>query len=225
MTAPNTTDIFSDDFAARAELLRRLQEETQVLKSENVIKAFQVVDRRQFVPEDYQIESYEDYPLPLPGGQTISQPTTVAFMLELLAVEFGQNVLDVGAGSGYTTALLAELVGDEGHVLGVEVIPELVAFAKERLSEYPQVDIALSHVGATDYPGAPFDRILVSAAATDVPEWLINQLLPGGIMVLPIGEALTKVTKHTADDEEKEDGLDYNLEEFPGFSFVPLQEE
>jgi protein-L-isoaspartate(D-aspartate) O-methyltransferase len=145
-------------------------------------------------------------------------------MLELLDVEVSQNILDVGAGSGYTTALLAELVGGKGHVLGVEVVPDLVALAQEHLIGYPQVDIALSHAGATDYPGAPFDRILVSAAATNVPEWLINQLLPGGIMVLPIGEMLTKVTKHTTDDEEAEDGLNYKIEEFPGFTFVPLQE-
>jgi len=106
-----------------------------VLKTKAIIDAFQAVDRIDFVPLKYLDEAYGDYPLPIGYGQTISQPFTVAFMLELLQPQKGDKILDVGSGSGWTTALLAHIVQEEGSVRGIELIPELVAFGKKNLNK------------------------------------------------------------------------------------------
>ena len=120
----------------REELIEHLQSGTRVLKTPRIRAAFEAVDRADFVTSGYLPEAYEDYPLPIGAGQTISQPSTVAFMLELLEPAEGQNILDIGCGSGWTTALLAHVAGGKGSVLGLERIPELVAFGGENLSKY-----------------------------------------------------------------------------------------
>ena len=107
-----------------------------VLKNSNIIEAFEKIDRADFVLEEHKLESYEDHPIPIGRGQTISQPTTVAFMLELLSVQKGDKVLDIGSGSGWTTALLSELVGSTGEVFGVERVSELVEFGSKNLAKY-----------------------------------------------------------------------------------------
>jgi protein-L-isoaspartate(D-aspartate) O-methyltransferase len=210
----NTSDIFSDDFSSREELLRRLKEDSRVFSNPRIEKAFEAVDRKKFVEVDYSIEAYEDYALPIRGGQTISQPTTIAFMLELLDVEPGHTVLDVGSGSGYSTALLSELVGEKGKVIGIEVVPELVEHGATNTQEYPQASIYSVKPGFNTNTQGPFDRILVSASVEKLPEELVNQLKEGGVMVVPVGDVLTHVIK-------KEDDLE--IKEFPGFQFVPFK--
>lgn len=135
-----------------------------------------------------------DGPLPIGHGQTNSQPRTVAEMLRLLAVGPGQRVLDVGSGSGWTTALLAHLVGPAGQVLGVEIVPELVELGAANLSATQQdwANIRAAVPGVLGLPEhAPYDRILVSAVAPRLPEALVAQLAPDGRLVIPVdGEML-----------------------------------
>lgn len=187
-----------------------------VLRTTAIIQAFTKIDRKDFVPEKLKSFAYDNNPLPIGEEQTISQPYTVAFILELLSPHKGDKVLDVGSGSGYTTALLAEIVGTSGRVIGIEIIPKLVTFGKKNLSKYnfPQAKIrqAIDIVGAPDE--SPFDKILVSASAKEIPKSLIEQLKKGGHMVIPIGEAIWKINK-------KEDG-GLEIKKYEGFNFVPL---
>ncbi len=153
-----------------------------------VIAAMADVPRARFLPDDVRSHAALDQPLPIGHGATNSQPWTVQFMLELLRVPEGAAVLDVGSGSGWTTALLAELVGPKGSVLGVEVVPELVAFGRANLAglNLPWARIESATAGQLGAPeSAPFDRILVSADAHEIPAELEQQLAVGGRMVVP----------------------------------------
>lgn len=202
--------------STRKELMRHLKEDTKVFENKDVEKAFEAVDRKDFVTEDCGVECYEDYALPIGYGQTISQPTTVAFMLELLSPKKGNVVLDVGSGSGFTLALMSYMVGTGGKVTGTEIVPALIEFAKRNLSKYKLDNIKIfkteKEIGHKE--GAPYDRILVSAASTKIPEELLSQLKVGGVMVIPVNNSIFKVTKRNKDEFDKE--------EYPGFIFVPL---
>ena len=186
-------------------------------KNEKIMyRVFKKIKRADFVRKGYQAEADENYPLPIGFGQTISQPFTVAFMLELLESQKGNKVLDVGSGSGWTMALLANLAGETGKVFGVEIIPELVEFGRRNLAKYnfPNAEIvqAGAELGLTSE--APFDRILVSAAAEEVPKTLLRQLKSPGILVLPVRNTIIQIKKDTAGK--------ISQREFPGFVFVPL---
>ena len=187
-----------------------------VLRSASVIGAFSDIDRALFVGLENREIAYADRPLPIGHDQTISQPTTVGFMLELLGAQLGDRALDVGSGSGWTTALLAHIVGPQGSVLGIERIPDLARRSREHLAAIGAKatvrDATPGVLGAPD--DAPFDRILVSAAADDVPDGLVRQLRIGGVMVLPVRESVVHVER-TGDDE-------VTTQEYPGFAFVPL---
>ena len=198
------------------ELVRYLKEQG-VLKKEELIRAFYAIDRKDFVPAEYQKQAYEDYPIPIGGGQTISQPHTVAFMLELLEPKSGEKILDVGSGSAWTTALLAHVVGKEGEVIGTELVPELVKLGKKNLLKYsfPHARIEQAKKGVLGFlKHALFDRILVSATASKIPEELLNQLKEDGVMVIPIEETVLRIQKISGKEPE--------IQRFEGFSFVPL---
>jgi protein-L-isoaspartate(D-aspartate) O-methyltransferase len=186
--------------------------------SENIIKAWKAVKREDFLPLDQQDKASLDIPLPLGWGQTNSQPSTVAFMLELLQPQTGGRYLDIGSGSGWTTALLAEIVGPKGLVCAIEMIPELKEMGQVNLEKagYSSDNIKLfvgdGCLGRSDC--APFDGILVSASANTVPKELKLQLGIGGRLVVPIKNEIRKIIRIS----EKE----FQTETFPGFVFVPL---
>jgi len=187
-----------------------------ILQSPEIIDAFSAVDRKYFVPNTIIEHTYVDAPLSIGNNQTISQPSTVAFMLEHLVSQEGDMVLDIGSGSGWTTALLCHIVGEEGRVIGLERVDTLVEQGKKNLSQvnlhsHCYIQKAGEKLGL---PGKKFDRILVSASAEQIPEELFSQLNIGGVLVIPVGRSIFKFTKISEFEVEKE--------EFYGFVFVPL---
>ena len=185
------------------------------LKSKNIIDAFKQMDRVNFVKDDYCKDAYEDFPLSIGYGQTISQPTTVAMMLEMLKPSKGQTILDIGSGSGWSTALLSFIVGEEGFVTGLERIDSLVEFGNKNLKKYKINNAKIIHANdELGLVGEKFDSILVSAAADKLPLELLEQLKIGGKLVIPIQNSIYEITKKENDKFEK-------IEHF-GFTFVPL---
>ena len=159
--------------------------------------AFAALPRADFLPAQVRSRAAYDGPLRIAAGQTNSQPRTVADMLRLLDLRPGQHVLDVGAGSGWSTALLAHLVGPTGSVTGVELEPELVAFGRANLAatDQPWASISQAVSGVLGVPdGSPYDRILVSAEARDLPSELVDQLGDDAIMVIPVAGTMLRVT-------------------------------
>ncbi len=184
---------------------------------ERLRDAFAAVDRRRFLPEHQRAAAGEDRPLEIGFGQTNSQPTTVANMLRLLDVHPGQRVLDVGTGSGWTTALLGHLVGPEGRVVGVELVPELARWGAENLAAFalPWATIQEAGPGVYGVPGSgPYDRILVSAGAEELPHDLVEQLSPDGLMVIPVRSVMLTVRRRPDGGAE--------VEEHGAYAFVPL---
>jgi protein-L-isoaspartate(D-aspartate) O-methyltransferase len=197
-------------------LLIQYMLQTGYLKSERIADAFKAIDRKDFVIARDKLSAYEDRPLQIGYGQTISQPSTVAFMMESLDAKPGDKVMDVGSGSGWTTALMAYIVGRYGSVLGLEIIPQLVKFGRGNLSKYDlnnaQINRASKTVGAPN--SGPYDRILVSAATDSVPMALLDQLKSGGRLVIPVMGAIEVI--------EKRDDGSLSQEAHQGFMFVPL---
>lgn len=158
--------------------------------------AFAAHPREGFLPARLRSQASYDGPLSIGAGQTNSQPRTVADMLRLLDVRPGHRVLDVGAGSGWTTALLASLVGPTGSVFGVELEPSLVAFGRLNLAAtgQPWASITASTAGVLGVPElSPYDRILVSASPLSLPSELVDQLAADGVMVIPVAGTMLRV--------------------------------
>jgi protein-L-isoaspartate(D-aspartate) O-methyltransferase len=179
-------------------------------------EAFEATPRAGFLPRAERRFAEVDRALPIGWGQTNSQPTTVRNMLALLDVRPGDRVLDIGSGSGWTTALLAHLVGSEGAVVGVEIVPELVERGRANLarSDRPNASIraALEHVLGLPEE-APFDRILVSAGAETMPEQLTDQLAEDGVLVVPVAGVMHEVRRNADGVQDRTHGH---------YSFVPL---
>lgn len=202
-------------------LVRKLINEGY-LKTPKIIEAFRQIHRRDFLLDEMKDDYLEDIPLSISYGQTISQPLTVAFMLELLQPEEGDRVLDVGSGSAWTTALLAHIVGEEGRVYAIERIPQLKSFGEENLKKYNFKNVEVfcgdGSRGLSEF--APFDKIQVAAAAKkEAPSALLDQLELNGRLVIPVGgnsQDMVLFVKKTKDEFEQK--------RFPGFQFVPLIE-
>jgi len=192
------------------------------LKTERIISAFLKIKRKDFLPKDLENLAKLDGALPIGFGQTISQPLVVAFMIELLQPKEGEKILDVGSGSGWTSALLAEIVGEKGKVIAIERISKLVEFGRKNVEKYNfvkerRVKFVLGD-GSKGYEiEAPFDKILASACAKSLPLAWQKQLKIGGRIVAPIENSIWLFIKRKENVFEEK--------EFPGFVFVPLIEE
>lgn len=185
---------------------------------DRVDAAMATTDRRLFLPRRERRYANQDRPLPIGLGQTNSQPRTVSAMLRLLDVPEGARVLDVGAGSGWTTALLSQLVGAEGSVLGVELEPSLARWgaANLRSAGVGRAELRAARPGVLGWPEeAPYDRILVSAAAAELPDALVAQLNVGGAMVCVVQWTLLRVVLGP--------GGTPVVTEHGQYSFVPLR--
>jgi protein-L-isoaspartate(D-aspartate) O-methyltransferase len=184
---------------------------------DRIAEAFSAVPRRMFLPRGARWRAGLDAPIMIGHGQTNSQPRTVEAMLRLLDVRPGDRVLDVGSGSGWTTALLADLTGPTGEVLGVEIEPDLVAFGAANLAQSGQpwasITRADRHVlGRPEH--APYDRILVSAMADELPDELVDQLAEDGRMVVPVAGRMVLVRR-------SDEGLETTTH--GEYRFVPLR--
>lgn len=204
----------------REELIERLIRWGYLSKPE-VIRAFRSVLRHEFVPPHLREYAYLDQPLPIGHGQTISAPSMIAIMLESLDLEPGHSALEIGTGSGYNAALLAEIVGEEGKVVSLEIIAELAEFGRSNLRRmgYGRVQV-LVRDGARGYEEeGPWDRILVTACAPEMPKPLLEQLKVGGKIGAPIGGHCMYQTWTVA--EKRAEG-EISYRELGGCSFVPL---
>lgn len=186
------------------------------LKTDRIIKAFQKVNRADFLPKELEFDAEADVPLPIGYGQTISQPATVAFMLELLQPQNNDKILDIGAGSGWQTALLCELVGPKGRVFSIERIKELKEFGEKNVKKYNYKNVKFmlgdGYKGLKKY--APFDKIIVAAESLELsPAWK-EQLKINGRIVAPLKQNLAIADKISNDE--------FKIKEYPGFLFVPL---
>ena len=169
-------------------LLKKWQN-SGTITDKKILKAFRKIPREYFVAEEHKNEAYEDKPLLILSGQTISQPTTVALMTKYLKLEQGQKVLEIGAGSGYQAAIIANIIGPKGKVISIEFLPELVGLSKKNLEKANIKNVmVMEGDGSKGFEKeAPFDRIIVTAASPDIPPPLIDQLKGDGILLIPVG--------------------------------------
>ena len=189
------------------------------LKTPNIISAFKKIKRVDFLPKELKGLAELNEALPIGYNQTISQPMVVAFMLEQLKAEKGHKILDVGSGSGWTTSLLSEIVGEKGKVIAIEIEPKLKEFGENNTQKYNFIKKGIAEFicadGSKGYQKeAPFDRILASASAKEVPLAWRQQLKIGGRIVTPIKTSIWVFVKKTEDN--------FKEIEYPEFVFVPL---
>jgi len=209
-------------FNSYDDLLTYLQE-SGVLKTSKIIESFKKFDRKDFLPDNVRELAYVDVPLPIGEevGQTCSQPYVTAFLIELLEPQEGNQILEIGFGTGWTTCILADLVGEKGKVYALEIDELIFYFGKSNIERYNFIDKGIVEVflkdGSQGFPEkAPFDRILVSAFSPKIKQEFIDQLKDGGILVMPDLEGIWKV---------KKEGPEIKKEYYEGFVFGPLRSE
>jgi protein-L-isoaspartate(D-aspartate) O-methyltransferase len=186
------------------------------LKSEGfpkkITNAFAKVKRELFIPEKYKHLAYENRAITIGTGQSVSQPYTIAFMLDLLDLENNQKILEVGSGSGYVLALINE-ISKNSNIHGIEIIKELTISSKKILNKNKNIKITQADGNKGLKQNSPFDRILVSASAREIPQKLLEQLKIKGVMVCVVGNSIVKIKKEKNQIRKIE---------YLGFSFVPL---
>lgn len=180
--------------------------------SDKILNAFEKIKRENFIDKNLKQHAYLDEPLPISHGQTISQPYTVAFMLNLLELKNNQKILEIGSGSGYVLALINE-ISKKSKIYGVERIEELVQKSSNVLKTKKNISIICEDGSKGLKKYAPYDRILISASAEKIPSHLYSQLKSNGIMVCPVKNSIFQIKRKKLRIEKKE---------FPGFVFVPL---
>ncbi len=202
------------------ESLIKYWNKTGLIHDVKLINAFKEVKREKFVLLEYKDKAYDDIALPIGYGSTISQPSTIMIMLQALEIKPDNKILEIGTGSGYTAALMSKIISNKGKIYGLDIVPEIIEFAERNLTEEKIKNVELfcedGSKGLKKY--APYDRILVNAAAKDTPKELINQLKINGILVIPIGsEHHQKMIKFTKEKNKLK-------EEYLGdFVFVKLK--
>ena len=187
---------------------------------EEILNAFNDINREDFIPPALHHRAYEDIPLPLLREKTISQPTTVMIMTTALELEPGEKVFEIGTGSGYQAAIIAKIIGNKGKVITTEVIPELVAFAKNNFHKANITNVEIHEEDGTNGKPeqAPFDKIILTAACKEFPQPLLDQLKPNGIIVGPVGN---KDEQEMVRGTKLEDGK-LDLEFLGQFLFTPM---
>jgi protein-L-isoaspartate(D-aspartate) O-methyltransferase len=205
MACADTETSGQDNFQEMRERMIETQIVAREVRDAAVLQAMRRVPRHLFVPDDLRPFAYDDRPLPIGRGQTISQPYIVAYMTEALQLTPAHTVLEIGTGSGYQAAVLAEIVK---QVYSIEIVPDRAETARQALAQagYRNVEVRTAN-GYLGWPErAPFDRIIVTAAPPEIPQPLVDQLAVGGIMVVPVGtshQELVVVTKTPAGATEK----------------------
>lgn len=190
-----------------------------VLKDKRIEIALRKIKREKFIPKEAEHEAYRDYPVNIGFGQTISQPSTVVKMTEALSLEEGQKVLEVGCGSGWQSALIANIIGQKGKVFAIERIQKLIEFAKANLRKAKIKNIKIKEGdGSLGWrTHAPYDRIILTCAAPEVPKPLLEQLKINGILVIPVGTYMQEVHAY-----KKKSKTEFEKRSLGYFAFVPL---
>jgi len=188
------------------------------VSDERIFTAMRKIPRHMYVSYEHEDVAYEDSPLPIGHGQTISQPYTVAFMLEEIELRKGQNVLEIGAGSGWNAGLIKQIVGKSGRVTAIEYIEGLAHYARENLRK-TYSDVKVIHGdGSVGYaPRLPYDRIIITSACPEIPEQVIEQLTDPGIIIAPVGRLFQQMIKL----KKEKDNI--HTENLGSFRFVPLR--
>ncbi len=210
--------VAADTYQSQRERMVREQIEARGVRDRRVLQAMRKVPRHRFVPESQVSRAYQGRPLPIGHGQTISQPYIVALMTELVKPRPGKRVLEIGTGSGYQAAVLAEIVD---RVYTIEIVPELGRTSAERLARlgYENIEVRIGDGYQGWKEQAPFDAIIVTAASEQIPPPLIEQLAEGGLMVIPVGSHHFTQTLMSV---EKRQGRTRTLEIIP-VRFVPFK--
>jgi protein-L-isoaspartate(D-aspartate) O-methyltransferase len=201
--------LFANDRAVEREAMIRRQLIERGIDEPRILEAFRAVPREEFIGREYRALAYGDHPLPIEAEQTISQPYIVALMIQAAGVKPGDRVLEVGAGSGYAAAVIGRIAA---HVVAIERQAELVPIAHERMNRLGIRNVEIVEGdGSLGWPGeAPFDAILAAASGSHVPQALMDQLAPGGRIVMPLGDPgtvqqLVKATKQPDGNIKRED--------------------
>jgi len=193
------------------------QDLIKILKQQNfhlkILNAFSKIKREDFIPKQYKQHAYENQPLPIGKGSTISQPYTIAFMLDLLELTNNQKILEIGSGSGYVLALINH-ISKNSEIYGIEIIKELAEKSKQVLENHENIHIINTN-GSKGLKEKKFDRILISASAQKIPEYIYTQLKEEGVLVCPVKNSIFQIKKINREIKKKE---------FYGFVFVPLME-
>jgi protein-L-isoaspartate(D-aspartate) O-methyltransferase len=208
--------IVNENFEQKREAMVTSQIEARGIKDAHVLKAMRKIERHLFIPEEMKNLAYNDTPLPIGNRQTISQPYIVALMVELANIKPDSKVLEIGTGSGYQTAILAELAK---NIYSIELVKELFETAQERLKTLRYKNVEFKNLDG--YKGWPedilFDAIIVTAAAPEIPNALIKQLKIGGRLVIPLGDLLQELYVIKKDQDNN-----IQKEYITGVRFVPL---